>query len=118
MARSCPPVAVPVGLYLPFPIPPTIFAPAAFSIAVYAQWLAGTSLNVGAAAKAGTAIVALNAAAMTADKILFFCIENEDYLCSQHSCFEAMNDDTVAAGLSIPMHPGAERYFKEVGILK
>lgn len=68
------PVAVPVGLYLPFPIPPTIFAPAAFSIAVYAQWLAGTSLNVGAAAKAGTAIVALNAAAMTADKILFFCI--------------------------------------------
>lgn len=27
-------------------------------------------------------------------------IENEDYLCSQHSCFEAMNDDTVAAGLS------------------
>lgn len=45
-------------------------------------------------------------------------IENEDYLCSQHSCFEAMNDDTVAAGLSIPMHPGAERYFKEVGILK
>lgn len=45
-------------------------------------------------------------------------IENKDYLCTQHSCFEAMNDDSVAAGLSIPMHPGAERYFKEVGILK
>ena len=44
-------------------------------------------------------------------------IENEDYLCTQHSCFEAMNDETVAAGLSIPMHPGAEKYFKEVGIL-
>lgn len=43
--------------------------------------------------------------------------ENKDYLVTQHTCFAAMTDETVAAGLSIPMHPGAERYFTEVGIL-
>ena len=26
--------------------------------------------------------------------------------------------DTALAGVSIPLHPGAERYYKEAGILK
>ena len=27
-------------------------------------------------------------------------------------------EDMVKAGLSIPLHPGAEKYYKEVGLLK
>ena len=43
--------------------------------------------------------------------------ENTDYLCTQHSCFEAMNKDTVVEGACIPIHPGAARYYQEVGIM-
>ncbi|WP_140342914.1 TAXI family TRAP transporter solute-binding subunit, partial [Vibrio parahaemolyticus] len=27
-------------------------------------------------------------------------------------------EDMVKAGISIPLHPGAEKYYKEVGLIK
>lgn len=44
-------------------------------------------------------------------------VENTDYLCTQHTCFEAMNDESVVAGASIPFHPGALRYYTENGMI-
>jgi len=30
--------------------------------------------------------------------------------------FEEMTKDTAFSGITIPLHPGAERYWKEVGV--
>ncbi|WP_308618353.1 TAXI family TRAP transporter solute-binding subunit, partial [Vibrio jasicida] len=36
-----------------------------------------------------------------------------------HPAFARLKkEDMVKAGLSTPLHPGAEKYYKEVGLLK
>jgi len=44
--------------------------------------------------------------------------DEKDYLINQHNCFNELNLETATDGLTIPLHPGAERYYKEAGILK
>ncbi|WP_120997098.1 TAXI family TRAP transporter solute-binding subunit [Stutzerimonas urumqiensis] len=48
-------------------------------------------------------------------KLMF---ENLDSLANAHSAAKSINLDTAAKNLPIPLHPGAERYYKEVGALK
>jgi TRAP transporter TAXI family solute receptor len=48
-------------------------------------------------------------------KLIF---ENREYLLSQNNAFGYMDINTTTEGLTIPLHPGAERYYKEVGVLK
>lgn len=43
--------------------------------------------------------------------------ENKDYLVNVHPILRYM-DVNVATEVPIPMHPGAEKYFKEVGVIK
>lgn len=43
--------------------------------------------------------------------------ENVDTLIETHSAAEDIDASRAAEGLSIPLHPGAEKYFKEVGAL-
>jgi TRAP transporter TAXI family solute receptor len=47
-------------------------------------------------------------------KLLF---ENLDRLRASHAAANAIDPKTAVEGLSIPLHPGAERYYKEAGIL-
>ena len=42
--------------------------------------------------------------------------ENLEYLHRQHAAAREMSLDTVFAGMPIPLHPGAVRYFREVGL--
>lgn len=42
-------------------------------------------------------------------------MENMDELTSIHSAFKVMTKDAVANGLAVPLHPGAEKYLKEIG---
>ncbi|WP_338448116.1 TAXI family TRAP transporter solute-binding subunit [Niallia oryzisoli] len=44
--------------------------------------------------------------------------ENLDYLYTVHQSFEAMTEETIAEVSGAPLHPGAEKFYKEVGILK
>jgi TRAP transporter TAXI family solute receptor len=45
--------------------------------------------------------------------------ENKDYLVQQNkSAFGTISLESAVEGLTIPMHPGAEKYFKEKGVLK
>jgi uncharacterized protein len=44
--------------------------------------------------------------------------ENLDTLAAAHSAAKVISRDTAAQGLPVPLHPGAEKYFKEVGVLK
>lgn len=42
--------------------------------------------------------------------------ENLPFLQAIHPATKAMNIDAATAGLPVPLHPGAARYFKEVGV--
>ena len=44
--------------------------------------------------------------------------ENKDYLVNQHNCFNELNLETATDGMTIPLHPGAERYYREMGVIK
>ena len=43
--------------------------------------------------------------------------ENLDEMVAAHAAAKAISIDTATKGLPIPLHPGAERYYKEKGIL-
>ncbi len=48
-------------------------------------------------------------------KLLF---ENLDRLKASHAAAGNIKPETALDGLSIPLHPGAERYYREIGVLK
>jgi TRAP-type uncharacterized transport system substrate-binding protein len=43
---------------------------------------------------------------------------NLDQLTAAHSAAKAIDIKNALAGMPIPLHPGAEKYYKEVGALK
>ena len=44
--------------------------------------------------------------------------ENVDQLYAAHSAAKAMKKENAAKGMPLPLHPGAEKYYKEAGLLK
>ena len=44
--------------------------------------------------------------------------ENKDEIASTHSKGEELDLEYAVTGISVPFHPGAEKYFKEVGAIK
>lgn len=44
--------------------------------------------------------------------------ENYELFKKQHPAFAALTPEILTAKLVVPMHPGAERYFKEVGLVR
>ena len=51
----------------------------------------------------------------TLTKALF---DNQEVIASAHAKGAELNLETAVEGVSTPLHPGAEKYYKEVGILK
>ncbi|NHM26396.1 TAXI family TRAP transporter solute-binding subunit [Desulfofundulus sp. TPOSR] len=51
-------------------------------------------------------------------KIAKALYENLDELKSVHKSLEYMTKDTIAKDLGVPLHPGVEKYYREVGIIK
>lgn len=47
-------------------------------------------------------------------KIMF---ENGDYLVERNNVWAQMTAENYGMGMTVPLHPGAERYFKEIGII-
>ena len=48
-------------------------------------------------------------------KVMF---ENYDDLCIVNKSLKNMTPEFVVKNIGIPLHPGAEKYFKEVGAIK
>src|SRR5690606_34134529 len=48
-------------------------------------------------------------------KLLF---ENLDKLAAAHAAAKAIDVKKAVDGMPVPLHPGAERYYREVGVLK
>jgi TRAP transporter TAXI family solute receptor len=44
--------------------------------------------------------------------------DNIDTLYAAHNAAKAMKRDNAIKGMPVPLHPGAERYYREVGLLK
>jgi TRAP transporter TAXI family solute receptor len=44
--------------------------------------------------------------------------ENKDYLLGRHKFFSDLKPGNILTGLVAPLHPGAAKYYKEVGVLK
>jgi hypothetical protein len=44
--------------------------------------------------------------------------EHLDELVAAHSAAKGIRLDRALLGMPIPLHPGAERYYKEKGVLK
>jgi TRAP transporter TAXI family solute receptor len=44
--------------------------------------------------------------------------ENLDTMQAAHAAAKAINKDTAGKGSPVPLHPGAEKYYKEAGLLK
>lgn len=44
--------------------------------------------------------------------------DNIDTLYAAHNAIRVMKRENALAGMPVPLHPGAERYYKEVGLIK
>ena len=44
--------------------------------------------------------------------------DNLDALVAAHSAGKAIRKENALKGLPVPLHPGAEKYYREVGLLK
>lgn len=51
----------------------------------------------------------------TAYNLIKTIMENMDELTEIHPAFKVMTKDAIANGLAVPLHPGAEKYLKEIG---
>ena len=51
-------------------------------------------------------------------KMLETMYANTDRLIAAHSQGKNIKIESALEGMSIPLHPGAEKYFKEKGVLK
>jgi TRAP transporter TAXI family solute receptor len=54
----------------------------------------------------------------TAYQMTKLMFENLPTLVAAHKSAEQITLDTALTGMPIPLHPGAERYYREVGLLK
>ena len=44
--------------------------------------------------------------------------DNLDALHAANAAAKAIKRDNAIAGMRVPLHPGAERYYREVGVIK
>ena len=44
--------------------------------------------------------------------------EHLDALAAAHAAGKSIKAETAASGSPVPLHPGAERYYREAGLLK
>lgn len=51
-------------------------------------------------------------------ELLKTMFDNKDELVSGHAKFQFLDPQYAVDGASVPLHPGAEKYYKEVGVLK
>jgi len=44
--------------------------------------------------------------------------ENLDQLVAAHAAAKGIELDNAVKGMAVPVHPGAEKYYKEVGVMQ
>jgi len=54
----------------------------------------------------------------TVYKMVKAIFEHKDELVAAHSAAKGIDKDNAVKSLPAPLHPGAEKYFREIGVLK
>lgn len=79
----------------------------------------GTDTDVTSFGVAATLVTSTDVSDEVAYNVAKAVFENFDTFTRLHPAFATLKkEEMVKAGLSIPLHPGAEKYYKEVGLLK
>ncbi|MGC9423040.1 TAXI family TRAP transporter solute-binding subunit [Vibrio sp.] len=79
----------------------------------------GTDTDVTSFGVAATLVTSTDVSDEVAYNVAKAVFENFDTFTRLHPAFATLKkEDMVKAGLSIPLHPGAAKYYKEVGLLK
>lgn len=79
----------------------------------------GTDKDVNSFGVAATMVTTTNVSDDVAYNVAKSVFENFDTFKRLHPAFANLKkEDMVKAGLSIPLHPGAQKYYKEIGLLK
>jgi TRAP transporter TAXI family solute receptor len=103
-------------------IPPAVVAkigdPAYQPAVVPAGTYEGQSKDVPAIAIQNFLVTHEGVPADTVYKITKAMWENLPALVAAHSAGKAIKKETALAGMAVPLHPGAEKYYREIGMLK
>ncbi|MGI6196322.1 MAG: TAXI family TRAP transporter solute-binding subunit [Eubacteriales bacterium] len=88
--------------------------------AIPASTYNGMTEDVNTVAVMATYIIDNDVSEETVYQITKAIFENKDAIAAAHTKGTELNVDTAVVGIpaEIPLHPGAEKYFKEVGVIK
>ncbi len=104
------------------PIPPEIVAgigEAAYQSGVIpANTYNGQTSDVPTVAVQNFLVTHEGVPADTVYKMTKSMFENLDAMVAAHAAAKAIRKETAAVGSPVPLHPGAERYYREAGLLK
>lgn len=68
---------------------------------------------------AATLVTSANAKEQQVYQLVKAVFENLETFKKRHPAFATLNkQEMISAGLSVPLHPGAEKYYREVGLIK
>jgi TRAP transporter TAXI family solute receptor len=88
------------------------------SVTIPAGTYEGQSADVATAAVGNFLVSHEGVSEETAYEMTKALFENLDKLTAAHAAAKAIKLESGATGMPIPLHPGAERYYREVGVLK
>jgi TRAP transporter TAXI family solute receptor len=90
------------------------YVPAVIPAGTYA----GQDADVATAAVGNVLVTSEAVSEETAYQMTRLLFENLDRMKAAHAAAGGITIDGALTGLSIPLHPGAERYYREVGLIK
>ncbi|MGI6854036.1 TAXI family TRAP transporter solute-binding subunit [Mesorhizobium sp. 1B3] len=88
------------------------------SVTIPAGTYEGQSADVATAAVGNFLVSHEGVSEETAYKMTKALFENLDKLAAAHAAAKAIKVENAMEGMPVPLHPGAERYYREVGVLK
>jgi uncharacterized protein len=104
------------------PIPPEIVAkvgdPAYQSGVVPAKTYEGQTANVPTAYVQNFLVTHEGVPADVVYKMTKSMFENLDQLTAAHAAAKSIRKEGAVIGMPVPLHPGAEKYYKEIGVIK
>ena len=65
-----------------------------------------------------TATEVLGVSADTVYTMTRSMFDNLDQMVAAHAAAKAIRKESAATGMPLPLHPGAEKYYREAGVLK
>ena len=101
---------------IPAEVVETIGAPYVASV-IPAGTYDGQDEDVATAAIGNILVTHAGVSEETAYQMTKLMFENLDRLIASHSAAEDIDPANALSGLSIPLHPGAERYYREAGLM-